>query len=245
MKYALLVHAVEPLAGGGGGLDSAAYGALVGRLRADGSLRGARRFAPAAAATTVRNRGGKPFATAGPASREGEPLAGFVVVECRDEDAAAGLAGEVAVATRAVVEVRPVARPGEGGPDKAGVAELRAGAALKEYAFVINVADERRPWPGNPAFEELMENCGKVLSQLEAAGRFCGTERLVPSSTAKNVRVAGGRRTVTDGPFTEARELIGGFILGECESDDEAVALAGQIPGAASGSVEVRQVVGE
>jgi hypothetical protein len=102
-----------------------------------------------------------------------------------------------------------------------------------------------RPWPGNPAFDELMSNCGKVLAQLESTGRFRGTERLAPASTAKTVRVAGGRASVTDGPFTEARELIGGFILGECESEEQAIALAEQIPGAASGSVEVREVLGD
>jgi hypothetical protein len=98
---------------------------------------------------------------------------------------------------------------------------------------------------GEPAFDDLMDRCGRVLERLDEQSRFRGTERLAPAAEAKHLRIAaGGRATVVDGPFTEARELIGGFILGECESVDEAIELAGIIPGAAVGSVEVREAWG-
>jgi hypothetical protein len=239
MKYALLINAPEATAGQA--LSSNPYRGLLARMRAEGSFRGARRFAPAA--TMVRTRDAGPEVSERGAAPGGETLAAFVIVECEAEEGATALAEEVAIATGAAVEVRPVAAQGEGGPEKAGVAERAPAPGLSEYAFVINVAEEKRPWPGNPAFDELMENCGKVLAKLEAAARFRGTERLAPASKAKTVRVADGRRSVTDGPFSEARELIGGFILGECKGRDEAVALAGLIPGSMSGSVEVREVV--
>ncbi|MEX0781376.1 MAG: YciI family protein [Dehalococcoidia bacterium] len=90
-----------------------------------------------------------------------------------------------------------------------------------------------------------MTNCGKVIESLQGRSAFRGTERLADSATAKTVRATGGRATVTDGPFAEARELIGGFILGQCPSREDAVALAALIPGAASGCVEVREVLGD
>jgi hypothetical protein len=116
-------------------------------------------------------------------------------------------------------------------------------SSTPEFVFLMNVADDRRPWPGEPAFDDLMERCGRVLDTLDAAGAFRGTERLVPSTSAKTARPSGGRARVLDGPFTEARELIGGFILGECPSIADAVAVAALLPGAATGSVEVREVL--
>lgn len=240
MKYALLINAPEAIAGQA--LSSNPYRDLLARMRAEGSLRGVRRFGPAA--TTVRMRDAGPEVTERGASADGDTLAAFVIVECEAAEGATALAEEVAVVTGAAVEVRPVAAQGEGGPERAGVAEHSSTPGVEEYAFVINVAEEKRPWPGSPAFDELMENCGKVLAKLEAASRFRGTERLAPASRAKTVRTADGRRSITDGPFSEARELIGGFILGECESRAEAVALAGLIPGSMSGCVEVREVLG-
>jgi hypothetical protein len=238
MKYALLVHAAEPP-----GLGREPLGGIIKRLRDEGSFRGAKRLSPASTATTIRAREGRAEAAAGPATAAAEPLAAFVIVEA-DEGAATKLASEVATATRCTVEVRPVAPPGGGGPDegKAGIRLEPAGEAQgREFAFLIHVADERRPWPGNPAFDELMTNCGKVIESLQETLAFGGTERLAPSSAAKTVRAAGV--TITDGPFTEARELIGGFILGQCPSREDAIALAARIPGASSGCVEVREVL--
>jgi hypothetical protein len=246
VKYALLIHMAGAGQGGDRGFASDAYRKVLARLRAGGSFRGARRFASPAATTTVRTREGTPHVKPGPPIQTAEPLMGFVVVECAGEPEATQLASEVAVATGGVVVVRAVAPPGSGGSERSGVGESSAASARnKEYAFVINVAESERPWPGSPAFDDLMERCGKVLDRLEGLSRFRGTERLAPAAKAKAIRTTGGRPSITDGPFTEARELIGGFILGECESVEEAVELAGAIPAAAAGSVEVREVVRE
>jgi hypothetical protein len=240
MKYALLINVAEPP-----GLERDSMRGIIKRLQADGTFRGAKRLAPVATATTIRTRDGRPHVTAGAATRSAQPLAAFVIVES-DEVVATEVAKEMATASGATIEVRPVAPPGGGGPDeeKAGVRlEPLPAAHGREFAFLINVADEKRPWPGSQAFDELMTNCGKVIESLEARSAFRGTERLADSSTARTVRASGGGTAITDGPFAEARELIGGFILGQCESQEEAVALAGLIPGAASGCVEVREVL--
>ena len=70
-----------------------------------------------------------------------------------------------------------------------------------------------------------------------------GGEGLEPTSSATTVRVRDGERVLTDGPFAETKEQLGGFYLLECDSLDEAIGWAAKIPGAATGSVEVRPVM--
>lgn len=79
-----------------------------------------------------------------------------------------------------------------------------------------------------------------------AASVIKGGEALQPTSTATTVRVEGGKGgdvVTTDGPFTETKEVLGGFYLFECADLDEAIRWAAQIPGAWRGSVEVRPVL--
>ena len=77
----------------------------------------------------------------------------------------------------------------------------------------------------------------------EAAGVIRGGEGLELSSAATTVRVRDGERLLSDGPFAETKEQLGGFYLLECDSLDEAIDWAAKIPGAATGSVEVRPVM--
>ena len=72
----------------------------------------------------------------------------------------------------------------------------------------------------------------------EAGDAILAGEGLQPTSTATTVRVRDGERLLTDGPFAETKEQLGGFYLLECGSLDEAIELAAKIPGAQSGSVE-------
>jgi len=77
----------------------------------------------------------------------------------------------------------------------------------------------------------------------EAGDVILGGEGLQPTSTATTVRVRDGKRMLTDGPFAETKEQLGGFYLLECNSLDEAIDWAAKIPGAQFGSVEVRPVM--
>jgi hypothetical protein len=79
--------------------------------------------------------------------------------------------------------------------------------------------------------------------EIASAGAMLGGEGLEPTSAATTVRVRDGERLLSDGPFAETKEQLGGFYLVECESLDEAIEWAAKIPGAASGSVEVRPVM--
>ena len=82
-----------------------------------------------------------------------------------------------------------------------------------------------------------------LARDLDARGQFLGANPLHPVSTAASVRVRGGQRLVTDGPFAETREQLGGYFLVEARDLDAAIDIAGRIPGAAKGTVEVRPVL--
>ena len=79
--------------------------------------------------------------------------------------------------------------------------------------------------------------------EVVKAGVMLGGEGLEPTSAATTVRVRDGERLLSDGPFAETKEQLGGYYLLECGSLDEAIEWAAKIPGAASGSVEVRPVM--
>lgn len=68
-------------------------------------------------------------------------------------------------------------------------------------------------------------------------------EALVPTSSATTIRVRDGKLLTTDGPFAETKEQLGGFYILECKDLDDAIELASQIPGAKTGSVEIRPIV--
>jgi hypothetical protein len=74
------------------------------------------------------------------------------------------------------------------------------------------------------------------------AGNFKAGDRLKPVSSASTVRVRNGKTAVTDGPFAETREQLGGYYLIDAKNLDEATAIASRIPGARLGSIEVRPI---
>jgi hypothetical protein len=91
--------------------------------------------------------------------------------------------------------------------------------------------------------ERCYEESVQLAHQLHAAGQFLATAPLQSTATATSVRVQEGKRVVTDGPFAETREQLGGYFLIEARDLDEAIAIAERIPGARRGTVEIRPVV--
>jgi len=83
----------------------------------------------------------------------------------------------------------------------------------------------------------------QLAHQLKASGQFVSTSPLQPVATATCVKVRDGKRLVTDGPFAETREQLGGYFMIEARNLDEAIDIAGRIPGARKGTVEIRPVV--
>ena len=104
--------------------------------------------------------------------------------------------------------------------------------------------DERGMTEATPEqIRQTMEAYGAFGQEIEDKGVYVAGEGLQPTATATTVRVRDGERLVTDGPFAETKEQLGGFYLLECKDLDEAIGWAAKIPGAQLGTVEVRPVM--
>ena len=112
-----------------------------------------------------------------------------------------------------------------------------------QYMLMIYTADNAGPQPGTPEFGGLMEEYGAFGAEVEKAGVFVAGDALQPASTATSVSMTTGEAVVTDGPFAETRETLGGYYLLDCKDLDEAMAYAAKIPSAKFGTIEVRPVM--
>ena len=83
----------------------------------------------------------------------------------------------------------------------------------------------------------------QVAQDLNASGQYVAANPLHPTSTATSVRVRDGKPLVTDGPFAETREHLGGYYLIDAKDLDEAISIAARHPGARVGTVEIRPVM--
>ena len=103
--------------------------------------------------------------------------------------------------------------------------------------------DEKR-WGALPDSQrdEIMRDYRGLLQDLDASGQHLTSAQLKPVSTAATVRAKNGKPAVTDGPFAETKEQLGGYYVIEASDMDEAVQIAAKIPGAWIGCVEVRPI---
>jgi hypothetical protein len=91
--------------------------------------------------------------------------------------------------------------------------------------------------------QHCYEESTQLAHELKSKGQFLGSSPLQPTSTATCIRVRDGKRLVTDGPFAETREQLGGYFLVEAKDLDGAIGIAARIPGARVGAVEIRPVI--
>lgn len=109
-----------------------------------------------------------------------------------------------------------------------------------KYMLLIYAAD-------NAVDESQRQHCYEESTQLThelaARGQFLGASPLQPVSTATSVRVREGKRLVTDGPFAETREHLGGYFVIDAKDLNEAIGVAARIPGARWGTVEIRPMI--
>lgn len=103
-------------------------------------------------------------------------------------------------------------------------------------------------YAGEQAIDETQrqhcyEESTELARELHAKGQYISAAPLHPVSTATSVRVRDNKRLITDGPFAETREHLGGYFMVEAADLDEAIAIAGRIPAARWGTVEVRPVI--
>jgi hypothetical protein len=91
------------------------------------------------------------------------------------------------------------------------------------FMCIYRPADTRRFEAGTPPSQDEVAGMGKLIGDMVKAGVLLATDGLLPSAKGARVRLSGGKFTVTDGPFTEAKELIAGFAIIRVESKAEAL----------------------
>ncbi|HEX3329594.1 MAG TPA: YciI family protein [Gaiellales bacterium] len=96
---------------------------------------------------------------------------------------------------------------------------------------------------GEDGRRAMYEEYSAVSEELAGRGMMIDGAELRPTTAATTVRIREGRTLVTDGPFAETKEQLGGYFVVECESLDEAIDAAGKLPTARHGSIEVRPLV--
>ncbi|WP_017302279.1 YciI family protein [Nodosilinea nodulosa] len=108
--------------------------------------------------------------------------------------------------------------------------------------YMLLVYSDENAWTQSER-EECYAESTTLTHQLQASGQFLGASPLQPVSTATSVRLRQGKQLVTDGPFAETREQLGGYFLIDAQDLDEAIAIAGRIPAAHKGTIEIRPVM--
>jgi hypothetical protein len=108
--------------------------------------------------------------------------------------------------------------------------------------YMLLIHDSEKTWAALSEAErqEIMAAYRRFSGEIRASGHFLSGSQLQPTSNATSVRVRNGKRLVTDGPFAETREQLGGYFLVEAKDLDEAIALAERLPSAKMGTIEIR-----
>ena len=108
--------------------------------------------------------------------------------------------------------------------------------------YMLLIYADEQAWT-EPEREQCYGESTQLAHSLKSSGQYLAASPLQPVSTATCVQVREGKRLVTDGPFAETREQLGGYFMVEASNLDEAIAIAGRIPGARKGTVEIRPLV--
>ena len=112
-----------------------------------------------------------------------------------------------------------------------------------QYLLLIYAADGAGPQPGDDDFSGYINGYFELTQEMQNNGVYEGGQALESASTATSVRVRDGQSLVSDGPFAETKEVLGGFYLLNCKDLDEALAYAAKIPTAEHGTIEVRPIM--
>jgi hypothetical protein len=110
------------------------------------------------------------------------------------------------------------------------------------YLLLIYTNEKEFMALGDSELKKMTGEYTEFTKSIVQAGNFKAADRLKPVSAASTVRVRNGKTAITDGPFAETREQLGGYYLIDAKDLDEATAIAARIPGARFGSIEVRPI---
>lgn len=207
------------------------------RLAAQGKYHASSPLGPIASAVTVRVRQGETLITDGPFAETSEQLGGFYILDLEDLDEAIAVASRLPPAKKGTVEIRPIF-PIDGLPPTRPIP-----TPFDDRLDIFLCYDPTTAWDQPEVLREGMKEAVALTHELNRGGRYLAASPLRPTETATCVRIRDGKRWVTDGPFAETQEFLGGYYLVRSSSLEEALAAAARHPGARSGAVEVRPLV--
>ena len=222
--------------------ESAAIGPATESWVAETDGGGVRRegapLGPAREGAVVRIRGGEMLVSDGPFAETKELIAGYDVVECPSLDEAIKVAARHPVARFGAIEVRPFNSDGWWrSPDRGGDPEFLMIHCVDETA-VLSPPDDCDIPGSQAAREQRAWDADTYTRGVKLAGG-----RLEPSGAARTVRVRDGEVLVTDGPFAETKEQVGGLNVLACPNLAQAVEIASRHPTARTGTLELRVLV--
>jgi hypothetical protein len=207
-------------------------------LAAHGKYLGSSPLQSVTTAACVRVRDGRTLVTDGPFAETTEQLGGYYMLELADLDEAIAVAARLPPAAKGTVEIRPLLAMDGLPPDRPLPTDGFDGS---QTPFLLLCYDDEAAWgaAGQEALAEARADTS-LARRLSDEGRYLSASPLHDAATATCVRVRAGRRMITDGPFAETHEVLGGYYLILAEDRAAAIRLAAQHPGARLGTVEVR-----
>lgn len=200
----------------------AAMGQLLGKMAQNGVFLAGEGLRASSLGVRLQYRGGQRTVTRGPFPGGNELIAGFMILRLSTIDDAVEWASRFAEIVGDVeIDIRPVTEPWD-----LGMCNRPDGLTTTRF-MAMHKADGRSE-AGVPRTPQQTAAMQRLLAEMKQAGVLLAVEELQPSSRGVRIRFTGTTRTVTDGPFTESKELIAGFIMLQCDSREDAMAWAPQ-----------------
>jgi hypothetical protein len=197
----------------------AKMGALMGEMAKSGVLLGGEGLQPSSMSVRLKFAGGERTVTHGPLRGSNEVLAGFAVVRMKSMDEAIEWASKFGRAVGEIeIDIGQVKEPWD-----LGLSPKPPGQATR---FMIMQKADSSAGTGNFVTSRGSSLFCKWTGEMAEAGVLLSSERLQPSSNGARLSFSAGKSKVIDGPFTEAKELIGGYCLARVNSKDEAIGWA-------------------
>jgi hypothetical protein len=231
----MIMHKTEPRWEAGAIPDAdliERVGKMIGEMASAKVLRAGEGLRASSQGVRLRFAGGKCTATPGPFAGSNELPASFAILRLASIEEAAEWAAKLAQVTGDTeIDIRPVTEPWD-----LGMAPKPEGLTTRRF-MLMRKAD-RNSEAGVPPTPGQASATRTLLEEMTAAGVLLSFETLQPSSRGARIKASGGKRTITDGPFAEAKELIAGFVIVEVAAKQEALGWAERYI-AAVGAAEV------
>ncbi|MDX1928640.1 MAG: YciI family protein [Pirellulaceae bacterium] len=207
-----------------------------------GQLISAAPLHPVATGVTVRVRDGKQLITTGPFAETTEQLGGYYLIDVENLDEAIAIACRLPPAKKGTVEIRPLFKLDGLPKEKLTMDTAPSESGLKKFMFLCYDDEEAWRKAGPEVHGAAMLEAVELTHQLDSNEQYLSASPLHPIVTATSVRVRDNQRLVSDGPFAETREVLGGYYLILAKDHAEAIKIAAKHSGARVGAVEVREV---